>query len=279
MNTTKLIGLLAGLTMSLTGLLLLLGNYLLGEGVIKFWPVVTTIFGLGLTFSGFICVLHKEEKIASLSELPYLKGKHKWEVWAATWTLETLEKLGVVPESPINSYQEYGAFFIPGIPTLTAGLLLLYTNVTGQWGLWSEVWTVVVLATGVGFAFAGIFMRVPGLSMPAFIIGVNALLLAYCANTGLWSAWIVMWPIEFLAIGLGLLTLSVTTNDPGVKIGASVLFTIAGAGFFISTFFSPLVNISILSYSAPAMLLITGFFLLVTFFVKIEEPIHKSLIA
>jgi hypothetical protein len=162
------------------------------------------------------------------------------------------------------SHRGFGSFFIPGIPLLTTGAILLYASLTNHWGVWSVAWTLEVLGLALGFALAAIFMRVPGLAIPAFIIGVNGLMFAFCAVTGLWESWAILWPIEFLAVGLGLLAFGIANDSAGVKTAASILFTIAGVGFFISTFVSTFNN-TVLKFAVPVMLLVTGVLLTGTF--------------
>jgi len=163
------------------------------------------------------------------------------------------------------SRRGFGSFFIPGIPVLTTGGILLYASLTNHWNVWAVAWPLEVLGLALGFTLAAIFMRVPGLSIPAFIVGVNGVMLAFCALTGLWQAWAILWPIEFLSVGLGLLTLGIANKSAGVKTAASVLFTIAGAGFLITTFVSAFNNNVILKFAVPVMLLVTGVLLTATF--------------
>jgi len=167
----------------------------------------------------------------------------------------------------------YGSFFIPGIPVLTTGGILLYASLTDNWDAWSVAWTLEVLALALGFALAAFFMRVPALAIPAFIVGINGLMLAFCAVTGLWESWAILWPIEFLAVGLGLLALGIANGSAGVKTAASILFTIAGGGFFISTFVSTFNN-TVLKFAVPVMLLFTGVLLTATFLLNksLEMP-------
>jgi hypothetical protein len=168
------------------------------------------------------------------------------------------------------SRRGFGSFFIPGIPVLTTGGILLYTSLTSQWDVWAVAWTLEVLGLALGFALAAIFMRVPGLAIPAFIIGINGIMLAFCTVTGLWQSWAILWPIEFLSVGLGLLVLGIANNSAGVKMAASILFTIAGGGFFITAFISTFNTNGILKFAVPIMLLITGVLLTGTFL------LHKS---
>ncbi|HSB01852.1 MAG TPA: hypothetical protein VLE49_14470 [Anaerolineales bacterium] len=168
------------------------------------------------------------------------------------------------------AHRGFGAFFIPGMPVLTTGAILLYASMTNHWEVWAVAWTLEILALALGFVLAAIFMRVPGLAIPAFIIGANGMLFAFCAVTGLWQSWAILWPIEFLAVGLGLLVLGIANQSAGVKTAASVLLTIAGGGFFITAFLSVFNTNSIMKLAVPAMLLVTGGLLIATFF------LHRS---
>jgi hypothetical protein len=170
----------------------------------------------------------------------------------------------------------FGSFFIPGIPVLTTGMILLYASLTDNWGVWAVAWTLEVLAFALGFALAAIFMRVPGLAIPAFIVGVNGVMFAFCAVTGLWQSWAILWPIEFLSVGLGLLALGIANHSAGVKTAASILFAIAGGGFFITVFVSKF-NQGVLKFAVPVMLLLTGVLMIGTFLLRqstaaIETP-------
>ena len=185
-----------------------------------------------------------------------------WKLWPV---IIVLAGVGLtIPGFFGISHRGFGSFFIPGIPVLTTGGILLYASLTNHWNVWAIAWTLEILALALGFALAAIFMRVPALAIPAFIIGVNGVMLAFCAVTGLWQSWAILWPIEFLSVGLGLLTLGIANNSAGVKTAASILFTIAGGGFFISTFISTF-NQGILKFAVPVMLLLTGVLLTATF--------------
>jgi len=178
----------------------------------------------------------------------------------------------------------FGSFFIPGIPVLTTGGILLYASLTNHWNVWVVAWPLEILGLALGFALAAIFMRVPGLAIPAFIVGINGAMLAFCVVTGLWQSWAILWPIEFLSIGLGLLALGIANNSAGVKTAASVLFTIAGGGFFITAFISVFNTNGILKFVVPVMLLVTGMLLTATFLlhqspetpIVTEQPIQDA---
>ena len=197
-----------------------------------------------------------------------------WRIWPI---VIVLAGLGLTAPGFFGlSRRGLGSFFIPGIPVLTTGGILLYASLTKNWGIWAEAWPLEILALAVGFALSAIFMRVAALAIPAFIIGLNGLLLGFCALTGLWQAWAILWPIEPLSVGLGLLVLSIANKSAGVKLAATILFSIAGVGFFITAFIS-VFNHTILRFAVPAMLFVTGLLLVGSFFVgrqalPMEQP-------
>lgn len=169
----------------------------------------------------------------------------------------------------------FGAFFIPGIPVLVTGGILLFASIFHRWDVWSVAWPLEVLAVALGLGLAAIFMRVAGLAIPAIIIGVNGLVLAFCNLTGLWGAWALVWPVELVAVGLGLLVVGFANRSSGAIFAAVLLFSLAGVGFFITSFFS-LFNLSILRFAAPAMLIFTGILLAALAFVRRDKPTIAS---
>jgi hypothetical protein len=119
-------------------------------------------------------------------------------------------------------------------------------------------------------------MRVAGLAIPAMIIGVNGLMLAFCNLTGLWAAWAILWPIEPLAVGLGLLIVGVANRSTGAKLAGLILVGIAGAGFFIASFIS-IYNGTILRFAVPALLIFSGVILALAQWLKRPEPLATGL--
>jgi hypothetical protein len=197
-----------------------------------------------------------------------------WRLWPI---VVVLAGLGLTAPGFFGlSRRGLGSFFIPGIPVLTTGSILLYSSLTRHWGIWAVAWPLEILAVASGFALSAIFMRVAALAIPAFIIGFNGLLLGFCAITGLWQAWAILWPIEPLSVGLGLIVLSIVNKSAGVKLAATILFSIAGLGFFITAFIS-MFNHTILRFAVPSMLFVTGLLLVGSFFmgrqvVPMEQP-------
>lgn len=158
-----------------------------------------------------------------------------------------------------------GAFFIPGIPVLTTGGILLVASLSQNWGLWAAAWPLEILGVALGFILAAIFMRVPALMIPACIIGINGLMLAFCNVTQLWQAWALLWPIEPLAIGIGLLILGIAKRSSGINFAGIILCTIAGVGFFFTASVS-FFNLTVLRFAVPFMLVMTGIIIAVMSF-------------
>jgi len=135
-------------------------------------------------------------------------------------------------------------------------------------------WPLLVLAVALGFGLSAVFMRVSGLAIPAIIIGANGLVLAFCNITGLWGAWAILWPIEPLAVGLGLLMVGISNRSKGASTAAMILIGIAGLGFFLTSFFS-LFNETILRFAVPGMLVLTGILLVGMHFLRSDTKEYR----
>ena len=81
------------------------------------------------------------------------------------------------------------------------------------------------------FVLMAIFLKVPWLMIPASIIGFTGLVLQFCAATGWWSSWAVLWTVEPFAVGLPLLLIGLSRKIEGVKLAGIILCGLAGLGF------------------------------------------------
>ncbi len=122
-----------------------------------------------------------------------------------------------------------GMFLIPALPILATGGILLVASVSRWWSIWHWAWPLEVLSLAAAFLFAAIYARNIWLTIPAVWIGVNGLVLQFCALTGLWGAWAVLWPVEFLAIGLTLLIVSFRTRSGAVLVLGLMFGGLSGA--------------------------------------------------
>jgi hypothetical protein len=98
------------------------------------------------------------------------------------------------------------------------------------WGAWSWLWPLEVLSVALAFMLAALHMRVIWLMIPAIIIGANGLLFQFCAITGLWQVWAVMWTIEPLSVGMALLLVGARKRRSGLMMAGVLLCGIGGVG-------------------------------------------------
>jgi len=224
---------------------------------------LSLIFGLALVAIGVISLLGNT-----------LLALQAWRLWPLTVIIAGIAL--TLPGFLGLKKRGFGSFFIPGIPVLTTGGILLFASLFDRWNVWELAWPLEVLALSVGFALAAIFMRVAGLAIPAIIIGVNGLMLAFCNLTGLWESWAILWPIEPLAIGLGLLVVGVIHRSSGTKLAGLILIGIAGAGFFIASFIS-MFNETMLRFAVPGMLLVCGLILVSAQWLKRADSPEDSM--
>jgi len=125
---------------------------------------------------------------------------------------------------------------VPGLPVLATGAILLACTLTGNWGLWADLWPLEVLAVGLAFIFMTIWMRLIWLLIPAFLVVFTGLVLQFCAATGQWSAWAVLWVVEPLALGLAFLIIGLVKHYRILAIVGSGFCAFAGLGVAASSF-------------------------------------------
>jgi hypothetical protein len=133
-----------------------------------------------------------------------------------------------------------GGLFIPAMILLTNGVLLAIASFTNLWGLvWSHLWPLELLALALAFVFFAIYARNAWLLIPALFIGANGLVLFFCAMTGWWASWAVLWTVEPFCVGLMLLLIAWKTRSAvvmtvGLVISAFALMAAAGMSTLVS---------------------------------------------
>lgn len=109
--------------------------------------------------------------------------------------------LGLLP-FVARQHRGLGALFIPAAPILATSAILFATAALSRWTSWEALWPLEILAVALGCALAGIYCRSVWFGIPAILIGMNGLILAFCNITGEWGAWSVLWAAEPMAVGL-----------------------------------------------------------------------------
>ncbi|GAB4533113.1 MAG: hypothetical protein Kow0063_14590 [Anaerolineae bacterium] len=187
-----------------------------------------------------------------------------WRMWPLL--VVGLGLLLVLPPVLMRRRPGLGLLFIPGLPLLTTGAILLLASTTNWWGVWEWLWPQEVLALGLGFAFAAAYARRVWLAAPAIIIGLNGLLFQFCALTGLWEAWAVLWTIEPLSIGLALLVVSAIKHSTGLMVSGLVVCGLAGLALAAMTTILTLAavwpGLWLVNLAGAAVIILTGLLLI-----------------
>lgn len=123
-----------------------------------------------------------------------------------------------------------GAMFIPAMPIIFTGMILLFTTLTRWSHAWSWLWPLELLGLTLGFVFAGLYMRIFWFSIPAVILGLNWAVFQFCALTGLWHLWSVLWTVEPLAVGIVLLLVGYRVHSKPVIFVGYAGCALAGTG-------------------------------------------------
>jgi hypothetical protein len=152
--------------------------------------------------------------------------------------------------------------FVPGIPSLAAGLILFIASVSGNWSIWSILWPLEVISLALAFVLMAIFLKVPWLMIPASIIGCTGLVLQFCALTGWWSSWAVLWTVVPFSVGLPLFLIGLARKSEGVKLAGLILCGLAGLIFAAMSSFL-VTSLWITRLVGPALVLGLGILLIV----------------
>jgi hypothetical protein len=188
-------------------------------------------------------------------------GFRVWRLWPLAVIVAGL--LFVVPPLLVRGKPGLGALFIPGVPVLNTGAILLFASVFHLWSAWAWLWPLEILSLALGFLFAAVYMRTVWLLIPAIVIGANGVLMQFCAFTGLWQVWAVLWAIEPLSVGLALLAVNLKRRSPGLLTAGVVLCALAGIGALESlalVALSTLFHVGWLwRWTAPVTLIVLGF--------------------
>jgi hypothetical protein len=223
----KKTSLLFGVTLILLGVLALAGNLL------------TRVFGEGI-----------------------LLGLRAWPIFVVGAGL-----LFVLPPFIFSKVRGLSGLFIPGFPILTTGFLLFFASIIDRWNIWATLWPLEVVSVALGFVLMAIFLKIPWLMIPASIIGLNGLILQFCAASGLWSSWAVLWTVEPFAVGLPLLLIGMFHKIEGVKMAGIILCGFAGLAFAAMS--SILVSsLWITRVVGPAIVLVLGILLVASALLK-----------
>jgi hypothetical protein len=167
-----------------------------------------------------------------------------------------------LPPFVFPSQRGLSGLFVPGIPSLAAGLILFIASMSGNWSIWSILWPLEVISLALAFVLMAIFLKVPWLMIPASIIGCTGLVLQFCALTGWWSSWAVLWTVVPFSVGLPLFLIGLARKSEGVKLAGLILCGLAGLIFAAMSSFL-VTSLWITRLVGPALVLGLGILLIV----------------
>jgi len=214
--------------------------------------LVSSLIGIGLVLVG-IAALAGNFMLSLIN--PNLNWWDAWRLWPML-VLGAGLVLGLLGVGSIKQ-RGLGMLFIPAMPILTTGGILLIASLFEHWSVWALLWPLEVLALAFGFLMAAVFARIVWLGIPAIIIGLNGLVLAFCNTTHLWSAWSVLWTVEPLAVGLVLLLIAAKTRSMAVTIVGLSFCGAAGLAFTGMTALLAFDGI-LFRIAGPAFLIVLG---------------------
>ena len=194
-------------------------------------------------------------------------GVWMWGAWRL-WPLLVVAAGLLFVVSPLlaRGRRGLGGLFIPGVPVLTTGAILLYASVLDAWRAWEWLWPLEILALALGFLLAAIYMRAIWLLFPAIVVGANGALLQFCALTDLWESWAVLWTIEPLSVGLAFLIVNLRRHSKGLFVAGVIMCTIAALGLIGMTAVFP--RWVLVNALGPAIILLVGILVFVNSLVR-----------
>jgi hypothetical protein len=223
---------------------------------VKMNRAFSLFFGIGLILFGLLALG------ASLA-LPFFGITSNLWLLEKSWPIIPLGLglLGAFAALVPSDKRGLGYLLIPASVLLPVGSILAVTNFFRAWYLWTYLWPVIVTGLGLGFLFTALRVRNVWLIIPAFLIGLNGVALQFCALTGLWEAWAVLWTVEPLSLGIGLALCGLVRKSAPLFIVGASFVAFAGISFLgLSVVLSA--GWAVLRFAWPVLLITGGLFLL-----------------
>jgi hypothetical protein len=229
---------------------------------------VSMLFGVTLILLGLLALAGN--LLMRSSGGAFFLGFHAWPIFVVAAGL-----FFCLPPFIFSRVRGLSGLFIPGIATLTTGLILFFASITGHWSIWSYLWPLEVISVALGFVLMAFFLNIPWLMIPASIIGFTGLVLQFCAATGMWNSWAVLWTVVPFSVGLPLLIIGTTRKIEGVRLAGIILAGFAGVAFAaMSTVISTLGWVT--GWVGPVIVLGLGVWLLFSAVIKKKVATEKD---
>jgi hypothetical protein len=162
-----------------------------------------------------------------------------------------------------------GLLYVGILLVLFGGIFLvaqLGESVSDALGLrlgWEAMWPFLVLFVGLAFLLPLLIWserrrELVGLVMPGSIITTNGLILLFQNTMRDFSGWAYLWPLELIAVAIGLLLLYLLGNhERGLLVATGI---VGGIGLVFLVVFSSAFGGGLLRFAAPLVLIGIGLF-------------------
>jgi hypothetical protein len=154
---------------------------------------------------------------------------------------------------------------VGGLLLVLLGLWFLAAQLIPGLNFWINAtisWPLIVIGVGVLLLLLGSLLQVPGLAVPAAIVGGIGCLLYWQNASGNWESWAYAWTLIPGFVGIGIILSGLLGSSPRQSYSAGVnLIIISLVGFVI--FASFLGGWNILGPYWPVLIILLGVWILV----------------
>jgi hypothetical protein len=163
--------------------------------------------------------------------------------------------------------RDRGLLYVGILLLLLGGIFMvsqLGESMSGVLGLrlgWRVTWPFLVLFVGLAFLLPLLIWwerrrEIVGLLMPGAIITINGLILLFQNTVGNFESWAYLWPLELIAVAIGLLLMYLLgKRERGLTMAAAI---VGGIGLVFLAVFSTAFGGEVLRCAAPLLLIGVG---------------------
>jgi hypothetical protein len=151
--------------------------------------------------------------LIGLGALFLLQQFFDFNVWDTAWPFLVIGVGALLFIAALSGGRESGPLFVPASIVTTVGLILFTLNLTDRWEAWSYLWTLIIVAVGVGLTLHGArnqdrLLRRRGLQTMQTGLVMLLLFGAFFELVIFGSARVARWAGPALLIALGVLLLA-----------------------------------------------------------------------
>ncbi len=130
-----------------------------------------------------------------------------------------------------------------------------------------NTWPLAVVGVGIALALISLVTWVPGLMVPACIVGGIGGLLYYQNITGNWESWAYVWTLIPGFVGVGVFLSALMEGKPGAAVSAGGWLIVISLVMF-AIFGSVFGNLGVFGIYWPLLLVLLGLVLLAQAFLR-----------